>query len=313
VQNMKKLFTVRWSLLVPLGALLFWWSDASAQSQDEKDANFAKYALKLREDVLQRVSAQPSLTKTTFTGNGTGYSSGTANRSGTRYPGLAPFPVVSGFRVLMVGDSMTVGGFGEAMQDYLLRRFGSANVAVYASCGSSPEHWIRSGPNFVTKCGYREQTPRSSILRDFQNGKQPEPAVTPKLEDLVEAFHPTTVIVQLGTNWMDGMAPQSATGQSTYSQILDRFVAAVHSAPNTVRRIIWITPPDASLYSREVKASVTNLIKAAAQRDVFATIDSNSMTHYIPGKSGGDGVHYNSEEAKQWANRVVQELDGMLH
>src|SRR5712671_4276366 len=41
-------------------------------------------------------------------------------------------------RVLMVGDSLTVGGFGEAMQAYLLRRFGSNNVAVFASCGSSP-------------------------------------------------------------------------------------------------------------------------------------------------------------------------------
>jgi hypothetical protein len=307
---MKKLVAVRWSLLIPL---FFWGWDAWAQSQDEKDANFAKFALKLREDVLQRVSVQPSPTKTTFSGSGTGYGSGIANRTAPRSPGLAPFPSVSGFRVLMVGDSLTVGGFGEAMQDYLLRRFGSANVAVYASCGSSPEHWIRSGPNFVTKCGYREQTPRSSILRDFQNGKQPEPAVTPKLEDLVEAFHPTTVIVQLGTNWMDGMAPESATSQSTYSKILDRFVAAVHSPPNTVQRIIWITPPDASLYSREVKTSVTNLIKAAAQRDVFATIDSNSMTHYIPGKSGGDGVHYNSEEAKHWASRVVRELDLMLH
>jgi hypothetical protein len=114
------------------------------------------------------VNAQPTLTKTTFTGSGTGYGSGSTSHSSAHYPApnLAPFPSVSGSRVLMVGDSMTVGGFGEAMQDYLLKRFGSGNVALYASCGSSPEHWIRSGPSFVTKCGYREQTPRSSILRE---------------------------------------------------------------------------------------------------------------------------------------------------
>jgi hypothetical protein len=46
---MKKFVTFRWSLVVPVCALLFWCSDASAQSQEEKDANFAKYALKLRE------------------------------------------------------------------------------------------------------------------------------------------------------------------------------------------------------------------------------------------------------------------------
>jgi SGNH hydrolase-like domain, acetyltransferase AlgX len=237
-----------------------------------KQHRLAKYALKPREDVLRR--GQPSSVKTIYTGSGTGYGSGSRSLGGTGYGNVS--------RVLMIGDSMTVGGFGEAMQDYLVRRFGCSNVAVYASCGSSPEHWMRSGPNFITKCGYREQTPRSSIIYDFQNGQRPEPAVTPKLEDLVGAFHPTAVIVQLGTNWMEGMAPDVATSQSTYSKILDRFVAAVHSEPNTVRRIIWITPPDSSLYSPEVKLNVTNLIKAAARRDFFATIDSNSVTYYIP-------------------------------
>ncbi len=109
---MKKLVTFRWSLIVPVGTLLFWCLDVSAQSQDDKDASFAKYALKLREDVLQRVSTHQSLTKTTFTGSGTGYGSGTSNRSDAHYPALTPFPSVSGSRVLMVGDSMTVGGFG---------------------------------------------------------------------------------------------------------------------------------------------------------------------------------------------------------
>ena len=192
----------------------------------------------------------------------------------------------------MVGDSLTVGGFGEALQAYLLRRFGSNNVALYASCGSSPEHWIRSGPKFITKCGYREQTPQATVLYDFQNGRRPRPALTPKLEDLVERFHPKTVIVQLGTNWMDGMGSYSASDKSSYAQVLDRFVAAIHSEPNTVQKIIWITPPDSSRCSKTVETRVQNLITAAAEKDSFEIIDSSRMTHYVPGKSGGDGVHW---------------------
>jgi hypothetical protein len=214
--------------------------------------------------------------------------------------------------VLMVGDSLTVGGFGEAMQTYLLQRFGSDNVAVYASCGSSPEHWMRSGPKFITKCGYREQTPQTKVLYDFQNGRRPKHALTPKLEDLVESFHPKTVIVQLGTNWMDGIPTNSRTDDSNYGKILDRFVAAIRSEPNTVHKIIWITPPDSSRYSTAVETKVKNLITAAAEKHSFETIDSSRMTHYVPGKSGGDGVHYNSAAAKEWANQVTRELDGML-
>jgi hypothetical protein len=218
----------------------------------------------------------------------------------------------SALRVLMVGDSLTVGGFGDAMHDYLLRRFGSKHVAVYASCGSSPEQWLRSGPDFTTKCGYREQTPQATVLYDFHNGRRPRPFLTPKLEDLVAKYHPKTVIVQLGTNWMDGMSSRRANAKPGYDEILDRFVAAIRSNPNTVQKIIWITPPDSSRYSRAVQTRVKDLITAAAARQSFETIDSSRMTHYVHGKSGSDGVHYNGAAAQDWANRVMRKLDRML-
>jgi lysophospholipase L1-like esterase len=214
--------------------------------------------------------------------------------------------------ILMVGDSLTVGGFGEAVGDYLLHRFGSNNVAIFACCGSSPEHWVRSGPNYITKCGYREQTARSTILYDFERGRRPKRVLTPKLEDLVAKFRPRTVIVQLGTNWMDGMHSNPARDESTYGEILDRFVAAIHSEPNTVRKIIWITPPDSSRYSKVVQRRVTNLIKTASRRHTFEIIDSSRLTHYVRGQSGGDGVHYNKAAAQEWANRVTRELDSLI-
>jgi hypothetical protein len=214
--------------------------------------------------------------------------------------------------ILMVGDSLTVGGFGEAVEEYLLQRFDSNNVALFACCGSSPEHWVRSGPDYITKCGYREQTPRSSILYDFERGRRPRRVLTPKLENLVAKFHPRTVIVQLGTNWMDGMHSNPAKDESTYGEILDRFVAAIHSGPDIVRKIIWITPPDSSRYSRAVQTRVTNLIKTASRRHSFEIIDSGRLTHYVRGRSGGDGVHYNRTAAQEWANRVTSKLNSML-
>ena len=49
----------------------------------------------------------------------------------------------------------------------------------------------------------------------------------------------------------------------------------------------------------------------AVDREGKAT-DLSQMTHYVLGRSGSDGVHYNTEEAKEWANRVARELDNML-
>ena len=230
-----------------------------------------------------------------------------------RTPASGFFGLWSPKRVLMIGDSLTVGGFGDSMQDYLLKRFGHDDVAIYASCGSSPEQWLRSQPEYITKCGYREQTPQSTVLYDSVDGKRPPPAVTPKLEDLVALMHPTTVIIQLGTNWMDDLSLHSVEDEVKHSQILDRFIAAIHSEPpGSVRQIIWITPPDSSHYSSQVQQAVQDLIKTAAERDSFDIIDSSRLTHYVPGKSGGDGIHYNREEAQQWASLVTQQLDRLI-
>jgi hypothetical protein len=301
---MNKRGPIRWLSILPICALVLPFSDASGQSRNESSENIARDAIKLPETQLKRIQASPK--NATFSGSGTGYGSGLRDGGENKYLST------NAIRVLMVGDSMTVGGFGEAMQSYFLKRFGINRFALYASCGSSPEHWMRSGPNFITKCGYRQQTPGSSILYDFQNGRPPQEATTPKLEDLIATFHPATVIVQLGTNWMDGMEVDSATSQSTNREILDRFVMAVKNVPNAVLDLIWITPPDSSHYSSEIQRITKDLIINASRRNSFEIIESGRMTHYVPGKSGNDGVHYNSEEAKEWANRVEKELDFML-
>src|SRR5437588_12952427 len=67
-------------------------------------------------------------------------------------------------KVLMIGDSLSVAKFGDVIRDFLVSTCGTRNVAVFASCGSSPENWLRSEPTFFTKCGYREQTPARSVV-----------------------------------------------------------------------------------------------------------------------------------------------------
>ncbi len=115
---------------------------------------------------------------------------------------------------LYIGDSLSVGKFGELLHDYLVATFGSRNVALYASCGSSPENWLRAEPTFFTKCGYREQTPSRNMAIDSRTHQ-----ATPKLDELVSRYRPTTAIVQLGTNWMDSPLPDARI-----RSILERFM-----------------------------------------------------------------------------------------
>jgi len=215
-------------------------------------------------------------------------------------------------RVLMIGDSLSVGPFGDLVERYLEARLGRSNFALFASCGSSPEHWLRSEPDFYTRCGYREDSPERHALIDFENGKRPPKVKNPKVEDLIARYRPTTVIVQLGTNWMDSLMKPAGHEEDRLSNILDRFAKALRNPASSVRQVIWIMPPDASAYSPEVQQTVDALIKNVAKKNNYWMIDSRRMTHYVRGITGGDGVHYNKSAAEIWAEQVANNLDGYL-
>jgi hypothetical protein len=76
-------------------------------------------------------------------------------------------------RILVIGDSMSVGAFGQSIEQYLATRLGRNNFALFASCGSSPENWLRSEPDYYTTRGYREVSPERQALIDFHDGKPP--------------------------------------------------------------------------------------------------------------------------------------------
>lgn len=203
--------------------------------------------------------------------------------------------------ILMVGDSLSVGRFGEVVQVHLAQKY---PVAAYASCGSSPEHWVTGESEFITRCGYRQRTIDSNVFRDFVNGRPPRSTLTPKLTKLINRHRPTILIVQLGTNWMD-----RSLSDAQMSDYLDRFVREARRG--SVQEIIWIAPPDSSRL-RRTQGRVHGIIRQASRRHGFQLIDSRGVTRYVVGKTGGDGIHYNSEASEAWARRIQGDLDSKL-
>jgi hypothetical protein len=154
----------------------------------------------------------------------------------------------------------------------------------------------------VTKCGYRQRTSDSDIFTDWVNGHAPRPTRTPKLPDLVRKHKPTILVVQLGTNWMD-----RNLSDEQMSDYLGRFMDEARRS-GTVEKIVWIAPPD-SARLRKTQGRVHQIIRRVALRKRFEVIDSRNVTHYVMGKTGGDGIHYNSESSEAWARAIQRDLD----
>jgi hypothetical protein len=222
--------------------------------------------------------------------------------------------VISPRKVLMIGDSLSVGPFGDSLQDFLISTFSDAQVGFIAACGSSPEHWLQSEPQFVSKCGYRLKNPKDSSKSQvgrFEDGRPPRPYPVPKLETTLNYWKADLVIVQLGTNWFDVLAEsQSEHVMANLDGILDHFAQVIAKCPSHPK-LIWVTPPDCYKF-RKVQSLVTAAIKRAASRNQFRVIDSSKMIQYEPGKSGGDGVHLATASADEWAEKVKKQLRSMI-
>lgn len=230
-------------------------------------------------------------------------------RSASAYKAIAAGPLNRSSKVLLVGDSLTVGPFGDQIEAWLLQNLGPSRVAVYGSCGSSPEQWLASHKNFVSPCGYRETTPQSHILDESGRGHRANPVSTPRIETLMAKFRPQIVIVQLGTNHLDTVLREGKRCLPQLAAIYEEFANAVYAPGGSARMIIWIAPPDSSKFPKWVQDEVERLISGTNQRHGFYTFQSRRFTHYTPGTSGSDGIHYNSAAAAAWAAPVLRMLD----
>jgi hypothetical protein len=213
-------------------------------------------------------------------------------------------------KVLLIGDSLSFGPFGEHLERLLKEEYGSGQVCVFASCGSSPENWVDGTPVYMTKCGYRQDTPnpRECFVRDFLNGHAPDPVPTPKLSRIFSLYHPDIVLIQQGTNWMDRFQPSKKEEYKRIGYHIRDLVSRIQRDNQGVQ-IIWILPPSAAKYPAVVQTQISNYIRRCGTAYHFLTIDSRRITGpYLKGISGRDGVHYSADPARIWADKCYQRI-----
>ena len=139
---------------------------------------------------------------------------------------IAPFALANSNRVLLVGDSHTVGSFGDALK----KEVGS-NLHAYGVVGISAPWYLRDpvcgGGNCPWKLGYR--TPKEVV----EYGKM-LPAKFPGLQSLLDDVDPKMVIVELGTN---------DAGNCSSSNPAEKMLAMVKMIRGKGIPCFWVGPP----------------------------------------------------------------------
>lgn len=211
--------------------------------------------------------------------------------------GFVPRPLIGPEdRVLHIGDSHTVGIYGQEM-DRLLRSSG-AKIETYGSAGSSPRWWLTGQ---VTRSGFFSRDSEGTTVQPA-NWRDPHP--TPKFKDLAGRFQPNIVMISLGANLINA---DGATIERQMRELADQ-------AKATGARIIWVGPPDGreSIKPDSKQAELYRHLERVAH-EYGSFIDSRPLTEYPA--SGGDGVHYWGKEgsriAREWANEVYTQIQAL--
>jgi hypothetical protein len=192
-------------------------------------------------------------------------------------------------KVLLVGDSQSVGPFGLKLDSLLRKRF---VVETHASCGSILEWW-RTG-----------QSTRCNLLEMNQSGQTRVTPVasTPLLEEILERFRPDWVILQFGGNYRNQSASFIAKDIQTSLDAIDRSGAKCFFVTNPASRF----KPTSGINLPQA------LLDAVGNRCSF--FRSDLVTEYP--SEGGDGYHYSFKKgipiAQAWAEKVFLAFLAMI-
>jgi len=184
--------------------------------------------------------------------------------------------VLDGRRILFIGDSLSVSGFGPRLE------------ALLADAGATVTRDAKGGRSvrwFYANSG-------------LDSGR---------LWDLVKEADPTDVVIALGTN-------DAGFGPDDCMKWWTRFMGEIRQWSSQPPRFYWVTPPAFEARAGSVGSNVESIREPLAQ--LFdGVVDSEPLTEDMLTPAQGrarDFIHFTVPAGEAWADRVAPELLGMM-
>lgn len=273
------LIYVGWTLTIPA-------KDKKANNSNGSDSNKSSGNSVVASNDNSNSDSKSGKDKSNSNGSSNNSNGNTTNNTGKEL-------ITSDSRVLHIGDSHSCGVYGKTI-DNLMRETG-AKVSTTAVAGSNP-NWFMNG-----------QVGTYGAYSKDENGKVTEHAYkqqakTPLLQNMIDSYKPSVLVVSLGANMVGYPA---STQRTMIENICDKAKAAGC-------KIVWVGPPDSRSQDDNQVANLYSVLKSEIAKYDGVLIDSRQYTEYP--SSGGDGLHYSGTEgtakAKTWANSVMNAIQG---
>jgi hypothetical protein len=223
-----------------------------------------------------------------------------------------------GLRVLILGDSLALCGFGKTLDSKIRTLPQVEAVATFMVCGSVPTSWLSSGAlaNARTGCGFWsiEGSKGQSLkeVRDtfgMEKGHRPASYPVPKLERLAEAFRPDVLVMQSGTNLLslfsDGRAIFPERHGSQIRSYMNPFVQQLVERTPSLKKVYWIAPPVSERVSKEVQDFLFRRMETFAS-PLIEFVDSRTLISPPYKNLMPDKEHFVGRDMDLWADKVFK-------
>lgn len=226
-----------------------------------------------------------------------------------------------GLRVLILGDSLALCGFGKTLDSKLRKLPQVESVSTYMACGSVPTTWLLTGPhtNAKTSCGFwsiegSKGQPLIEVRDTFgmEKGRKPGTYTIPKLEEIAEILQPDLLVMQNGTNLLslfsDGQTILPARHGTQIRSYMSPFVHQLAERVHSLKKVYWVAPPVSERVSTEVQDFLFKRMNAYAS-PLIEFIDSRTLVPYPYKNVMPDREHFIGKDMEVWAEKIFKRME----
>ena len=224
-----------------------------------------------------------------------------------------------GITVLILGDSLSLCGFGKRLDQHFRELPDVKAVFTYMTCATQPLSWLKARPytSVKTRCGFWsiESVPGSAKPKELEDvygmrrGSTPKVHPVPKLEDLLTQIRPDVLVMQTGGNlfdlFLDHKTVRPDRDAPEVKKFVVPFISKAINAPSSLKKIYWVAPPVSGRVSKAVQDFVLEQIRLYFGGGAAATvIDSRALLTYPYRHLEPDHEHFIGEDMDLWADKV---------
>lgn len=200
-------------------------------------------------------------------------------------------------RILYLGDSLSIGAFGQTFDNSL--RSAGFEVHTVVAGGASPYYWLKDYEALPCTIGFWEKSPTSERRVGYVRA-------VPKLEDLIADRKPNVVVVQTGINLYATLRSKRRAKSDNIAEVTSLIEQMCYAISKGGAVSYWVLPPHSheKRYPQSLQDELSSIMRGVVYKYEGEVFESQKVTKFVDPYPATDGIHYGPEEARGWAVKV---------